>query len=78
MKSEPRPAPQAEPAAQDEDTTPELAAGMPPMAHRRTTVTVERETVTFLIRRPVVSPADRPAEGESVPEMPNELSGGKP
>jgi hypothetical protein len=39
-------------------------------------VTVERETVTFLIRRLVV--ADRTAEGESAPEMPDELSGGKP
>jgi hypothetical protein len=78
MKIEPNRAPQVEPAAQQEDTTPELAAGMPPRAHRRTTVIVERETVTFLIRRPVVGPADQPAEGASAPEMPDELSGGKP
>jgi hypothetical protein len=59
MEIEPRPQ-----AAEDEDTTAEFEAGTP-MAHRRTTVTVERETLSFIIRRP-------PA-----PEIRNEPSGGK-
>jgi hypothetical protein len=55
MRNEPKRAPLAEQSAQPEDTT-------EPMAHRRTTVTVERETVTFIIRR----------ENPASPEIRNE------
>jgi hypothetical protein len=78
MKIEPRLASQAEQPAPQEDTTTEFPAGTEPMAHRRTTVTVERETLSYLIRRPVGGAAEQPADGESAPETPNELSGGKP
>jgi len=75
MKIVSRKEPVAEEAAQEEDTTAKFA-GAEARVHRRTTVTVERETLSILMRRPVVEPdgADaaanvgRPAGEESVPE----------
>ena len=67
MKIEPRRAPLAEEAAHQEDTTPEFLAGAERRAHRRTTVTVERETLSILMRRTVVPPADEPADADSSP-----------
>jgi hypothetical protein len=52
MKIEPRRLPQAQPTAQQDDTTTEFGAGTEPRIYRRTTVTVERETVSVLLRRP--------------------------
>jgi hypothetical protein len=85
---------QADEAAQEEDTTTELPAAPEQMAHRRTTVTVERETVSFLVRRPVVEapiadavPATSSEDAmekpyrllpAALPEQPDEASGGKP
>jgi hypothetical protein len=76
MKIEPRRASLAEEAAHQEDTTPEIFLGTEHRAHRRTTVTVERETLSILMRRPVAGPvaesAAQPAEGETVPETSEE------
>jgi len=52
MQNEPKRAPLGEQAAHQEDTT-ESEAGTAPVVHRRTILTVERETVSILIRRPV-------------------------
>jgi hypothetical protein len=71
MKIEPRRAPLAEEAAHQEDTTPEISPRTERRAYRRTTVTVERETLSILMRRPVAEPvaepAAQPVEGEIVP-----------
>jgi hypothetical protein len=70
MKIEPRRAPLEEAAAHQDDSTPEFEARAGHTVHRRTTVTVERETLSILIRRPVAepmaNPADQLAEGEIV------------
>jgi len=68
--------PLAEEAAQQEDTTPEFQTGTGRRAHRRITVTVERETVSILMRRTAAGPdvanvaanVDQPAVAESAPE----------
>ena len=90
MKILPRRAQLAEDGTQQEDTTTEFEAGTERMAHRRTTVTVERETVSVLIQRPVAEPPAQSAGEENapeppdknlpeeLPEMPNYLTGGKP
>jgi hypothetical protein len=52
-----RKAPPTEEAAHQEDTTPEFEAGERRSTHRRTIVTVERETVSFLLRRSVAEVA---------------------
>jgi hypothetical protein len=94
MKIEIRKAPPTEEPAHHEDTTPEFEAGVRRTAHRRTTVTVERETVSFLVRRSVaeVAVADnaRQAGAQDAPKTPHKLlpaalpdpsdeaSGGKP
>jgi hypothetical protein len=83
MKIEPRKGPVAEEATHSEDTTTEFKAGPQRLGHRRTTVTVERETVSFLLRRPVTPEANEPEPPDNnLPaaalEMLNELSGGKP
>jgi len=63
MEIEPSRMPLAEQATQQEDTTREFEARTEAMAHRRTTVTVERETLSFIIRRPIVETAEtNPAE----------------
>jgi hypothetical protein len=71
MKIEPRP------ATHHEDTTAEFEAGtgtrVQPKVHRRTTVTVERETLSVLIPRSVVEPANQPADGGASPEPPEVL-----
>jgi hypothetical protein len=73
MKIVPRRAAQADDAAQQEDTTTEFPAGPEQMVHRRTTVTVERETVSFLMRRPVAEPvvtgADQPVSEVDAPKL---------
>jgi hypothetical protein len=65
MKIEPRGRPQADEDAQQEDTTAEFSPEPGLRVHRRTTVTVERETVSFFVRRSVaegaVPDADPPA-----------------
>jgi len=86
-------APRAEHPAQQEDTTADFGAGTEPRAHRRTTVTVERETLSFLVSRPVAAsgagPGTQPRGGEATPEpldrnvpanspAQNELCGDKP
>jgi hypothetical protein len=93
MKILPRRPPPAKQAAQQEDTTTEFETGDGPMAHRRVTMTVERETLSFLMRRPVAAPdaglGAQPQDVEATPEQPdknvpatpparNELSRGKP
>ena len=94
MKIVPRRSAEAIDAAQHEDTTTEFPAGPEQVVLRRTTVTVERETVSFFVRRPVVEreavPAAQPAERDgahqpqdrnlpaALPAMQNELDGGKP
>lgn len=90
MKIEPRRLPLAQEAEQQEDTTPEFETGTGSRAHRRITVTVERETVSILTRRQVIPVAAQPAGEEPAPEpsdetLPaatpaaqNEPSGGKP
>jgi hypothetical protein len=62
MKIAPRRAPLA--AAHQDDSTPEFEGGAGPKVYRRTTVTVERETVLVLIRRSVLAPVDPPKESE--------------
>ena len=57
MKNEVRRAPSAQEPAHQEDTTTEFSAGTKQRVNRRTTVTVERETVSFLVRRPVLEGA---------------------
>ena len=94
MKILPRRASLAKQAAQQEDTTAEFEAGTELRAHRRTTVTVDRETVSFLVRRPAVEAAladaaqatsaedamEKPYRllPAALPEQPDEASGGKP
>jgi hypothetical protein len=84
----------ADEVAQEEDTTTEFPTGPEQIVHRRTTVTVERETVSFLVRRPVVEaliadavPATSSEDAmekpyrllpAALPEQPDEASGGKP
>jgi len=74
MKIKPRRAPVVEEASHPKDTTLEFEAGSRHRVHRQTTVTVERETVSFLIRRPVAGPETAPAaqlaDGKRAPEMP--------
>jgi hypothetical protein len=79
MKDLPRRLPLAEETAHQEDITPEFEAGTEPRAFRRTTVTIERETLSVLTRRAipeavggrVVTPAAHPSEGEIAPEAPD-------
>jgi hypothetical protein len=70
MKIEPRRAPPTEEAAHQEDTTTKFEAEPKRTAHRRTTVTVERETLSFLIRRTVANPGDLsdPLDGKTTPK----------
>ena len=76
MNKLPRRAPLAEEAAHREHITPEFEAGTEPRVHRRTTVTVERETLSFLASRavaePVVTPPAHPAGEEIAPGPPDE------
>lgn len=94
MKIEPRREPLEQVASHQQDTTQNIEKGAGRATHRRTTVTVERETVLFLVRRAVAEAAvekvDQPAGEESAPRPPdknlpsaspekrNQLSGGKP
>jgi Arc/MetJ family transcription regulator len=57
MKVRPRRGAPLGQAAHKEDTTAEIEAGAPNQVLRRTTVTVERETVSVLMRRTVTAPA---------------------
>jgi hypothetical protein len=76
MKIEPRRAPLAEAAAHQDDSTPEFEAGTVPAVHRRTTVTVERETLSILMRRTRVAPADEPAGADANPNS-TEIEAGR-
>ncbi len=82
MKIEPRRAPPTEEAAHQDDTTGELEPGAGRTGHRRTTVTVERETLSFLVRRTVANPAEGsdPIDGNTTPKPSNKVlpDGGKP
>jgi len=83
VKIEPRREPLEQVASHQQDTTQNIEKGAGRATHRRTTVTVERETVLFLVRRAVAEAAvekvDQPAGEESAsPEKRNQLSGGKP
>jgi hypothetical protein len=51
MKILPPRALQATQAAQQEDTTSDFEAGMEQRGHRRMTITIERETLSVLMRR---------------------------
>jgi hypothetical protein len=74
MKIDPRRAPLAEAAAHQEDSTPEIEAGQGLMVHRRTTVTIERETISILVRRTVAEVAvAQNASAENVSETPEKL-----
>jgi len=64
MKIEPRRVP-PDRAAPQEPTTTEFESPAGLGAYRRTTVTVERETLSFLVRQPVGRPADQPANDSS-------------
>jgi hypothetical protein len=59
-----------EEAGQQENTIPKYQAVAGPM-HRRTTVTVERETLTVLLRRPIAEPSPHPADAEMPPPLPD-------
>jgi hypothetical protein len=78
MKIEPHRAPLAEAAAHQDDSTAEFEAGTVQTVHRRTTVTVERETLSILMRQPVAEPvaepSAQPADAETVLEKP-EIAG---
>ena len=77
MKMKARRAAPAVVAAHHEDTTTEFEAGTEQRVSRITTVTVERETVSFLRRRPVVEKhaagAAEPATLEDAPAMPDKF-----
>jgi quercetin dioxygenase-like cupin family protein len=68
MNIEPRRGTPAKQTAQQEDTTTEFEAGAETRVHRRIQVTVERETVSFLIRRVVIEPSAASAEHSSAAE----------
>jgi len=68
MKIEPRRSTPAKQTAQQEDTTTEFEAGAETRVHRRIQVTVERETVSFLIRQVVAEPSAAAAEHSSAAE----------
>ena len=68
MKIEPNREPLAEQAAQQEGITTEFEAGTEPRVLRRTTVTVERETISVLMRRAAAGPQNQPAPRESAAE----------
>lgn len=65
MKKLPRRAPLKGEAAQQEDTTPKSDAGTEPRAHRRTTVTVERETLSVFLRPAVQNASAEPAAADT-------------
>jgi hypothetical protein len=60
MKMKPRRTPLEQEAAHQHDTTQKIktAAGNP--MHRRTTVTVERETISVVLRRPIAKSSPTP------------------
>jgi hypothetical protein len=68
MKIEPRRAPLAEVPALQDDSTAQFEARTEPTVYRRTTVTVERETLSVLVRRTVVAPEDELAGADSNPD----------
>ncbi len=94
MKIKRHRAPLAASAAQQDDSTPDFKARTEPPVHRRTTVTVERETVSVLMMRtaedrvsvsvfqPQGEEISQEAQTESLPEvspeMLNDLTGDKP
>jgi hypothetical protein len=68
MKIVPRRTLVAEEAAHQEDTTAEFEAGTEQRGHRRMTVTVERETLSVLMRRAVpaqTKPTRLPSQNNS-------------
>jgi hypothetical protein len=80
MKIIPRAAPLAEQTVRQEDTTAEFQAGTERRVHRRTTVTVDRETLLVLTHRSVVEDATETHDQlllAAAPETPDEVSGGK-
>lgn len=80
MKILPRGSQLAKPAVRQEDTTAEFQAGTEQRMHRRTTVTVDRETLLILTHRSVVDDATETHDQFSLPaapETPDEVSGGK-
>jgi hypothetical protein len=74
MKIETHPAPPPEEAMHQEDTTPEFGPAAQFTAHRRTTVIVERETLSFLVRRSLMetgaTPTGQSPAAKTVPETP--------
>ena len=71
MKHRRAPLPAA--AAHQDDSTANFKAGTEPTMHRRTTVTVERETLSILMRRPVAGATREPQDGKTTPEPPGEM-----
>jgi hypothetical protein len=68
MKILPRKAQLAEQSTQQEDTTTEFETGAEGMGHRRIAVTIERETLSFLTRRPVEASPDPQQDTDSNPD----------
>jgi myo-inositol catabolism protein IolC len=90
MKILSRAAPLAKQTVQQEDTTAEFQAGAEQRVHRRTTVTVDRETLLILTHRSVEEAAAAQTGSAEVatethdqlllaaaPETSDEVSGGK-
>jgi hypothetical protein len=94
MKIQSRRTPPPEEPVQQEPARLDVELGTEPRAHRRTTVTVERETLSVLLRRtisePVTASAPRTKDEQTglesadrnlsvaSPPAQNELDGGKP
>ena len=77
MKILPRAAPLAKQSVRQEDTTAEFQAGTERRVHRRTTVTVDRETLLVLRHQPLVDDATETHDPPLLAATPDKVSGGK-
>jgi hypothetical protein len=76
MKIFPRRALPVKQAAQKEDTTADSEACMEPRVHRRIEITIERETVTLLVKgRPEAGAAEQAWERAGPNSEPTQLDG---
>jgi hypothetical protein len=76
MRILPRKSQPAEGITQQEDTTTEFEAGAEARGHRRIAVTIERETLSFLTRRPVEASSDPRENADSNPDR-NQIEAGR-
>jgi hypothetical protein len=70
MRIVPRRATPPKQAAHQEHSTPEIETETGPIARRRMTITVDRETVSVRIRRPVAKPENSVAQSATGARMP--------